>query len=386
MYQEDVDLSFRLRLAGGRLGVEPAAVVDHDYAFARARRSGGCSSATAGRRSCAATRGHCSCCWPRRWLPPRSRCSSSRRRAAGCRRSSLPPRETLRALPRLLRERRTVQAGRGRSRPPSSRRWLTPGSRIRRSSAGRPPGPAALGAAGVLARGAGGAALILGRRAPDRAREQQRRPDDDRQRQDQVHERRDPAGAEQRGAVGDVSGDSASSDRSPAPQGEREVDRVGSPVSVAAVGGDATPAWPMTGTGRAPSLTRHTVSGASRRHAADGDHVLALVARGRSRRSPARAGRTRPRASRRREPRRARAGPGPRACRAGSRRGRTRRRRGAGSAPGTRASRAAAWPPGRAGLTPIEYTRLGSLCEADGDERRRRRPRRRQRRRSRRYA
>jgi N-acetylglucosaminyl-diphospho-decaprenol L-rhamnosyltransferase len=33
MYQEDVDLSFRLRLAGGRLGVEPAAVVDHDYEF-----------------------------------------------------------------------------------------------------------------------------------------------------------------------------------------------------------------------------------------------------------------------------------------------------------------------------------------------------------------
>ena len=37
MYQEDVDLSLRLRLAGGRLGVEPAAVVDHDYAFAKGR-------------------------------------------------------------------------------------------------------------------------------------------------------------------------------------------------------------------------------------------------------------------------------------------------------------------------------------------------------------
>ena len=35
MYQEDVDLSLRLRLAGGRLGVEPAAVVDHDYEFAK---------------------------------------------------------------------------------------------------------------------------------------------------------------------------------------------------------------------------------------------------------------------------------------------------------------------------------------------------------------
>lgn len=35
LYHEDVDLSLRLRLAGGRLGVEPAARVDHDYEFAK---------------------------------------------------------------------------------------------------------------------------------------------------------------------------------------------------------------------------------------------------------------------------------------------------------------------------------------------------------------
>lgn len=35
MYHEDVDLSLRLRLAGGRLGIEPTAVVDHDYAFVK---------------------------------------------------------------------------------------------------------------------------------------------------------------------------------------------------------------------------------------------------------------------------------------------------------------------------------------------------------------
>jgi hypothetical protein len=35
MYHEDVDLSLRLRLRGGRVGVEPAAVVDHDYEFAK---------------------------------------------------------------------------------------------------------------------------------------------------------------------------------------------------------------------------------------------------------------------------------------------------------------------------------------------------------------
>ena len=35
MYCEDVDLSLRAWLWGGRVGVEPAARVDHDYAFAK---------------------------------------------------------------------------------------------------------------------------------------------------------------------------------------------------------------------------------------------------------------------------------------------------------------------------------------------------------------
>jgi GT2 family glycosyltransferase len=33
LYHEDVDLSLRLRLVGGALGIEPSAVVDHDYEF-----------------------------------------------------------------------------------------------------------------------------------------------------------------------------------------------------------------------------------------------------------------------------------------------------------------------------------------------------------------
>jgi N-acetylglucosaminyl-diphospho-decaprenol L-rhamnosyltransferase len=33
MYHEDVDLSVRLRMAGSELGIEPAAVVEHDYEF-----------------------------------------------------------------------------------------------------------------------------------------------------------------------------------------------------------------------------------------------------------------------------------------------------------------------------------------------------------------
>jgi GT2 family glycosyltransferase len=37
LYHEDVDLSLRLRLAGGTLGVEPAARVDHDYEFDKGR-------------------------------------------------------------------------------------------------------------------------------------------------------------------------------------------------------------------------------------------------------------------------------------------------------------------------------------------------------------
>lgn len=35
LYHEDVDLSLRLWLAGGRVGIEPAARVDHDYEFAK---------------------------------------------------------------------------------------------------------------------------------------------------------------------------------------------------------------------------------------------------------------------------------------------------------------------------------------------------------------
>lgn len=38
IYKEDVDLSLRLRLEGGTLGIEPAAVVDHDYEFMKSKR------------------------------------------------------------------------------------------------------------------------------------------------------------------------------------------------------------------------------------------------------------------------------------------------------------------------------------------------------------
>jgi GT2 family glycosyltransferase len=35
LYHEDVDLSLRLRLSGGRVGIEPHAVVDHEYEFGK---------------------------------------------------------------------------------------------------------------------------------------------------------------------------------------------------------------------------------------------------------------------------------------------------------------------------------------------------------------
>lgn len=38
LYHEDIDLSMRLRLEGGRVGLEPSAVVDHDYEFGGAEK------------------------------------------------------------------------------------------------------------------------------------------------------------------------------------------------------------------------------------------------------------------------------------------------------------------------------------------------------------
>jgi N-acetylglucosaminyl-diphospho-decaprenol L-rhamnosyltransferase len=125
MYQEDVDLSLRLRLAGGRLGVEPAAVVDHDYEFAKGadkwRRLERNRWATIVR------------CYPGALLLPLAPALVATElallavAAAG---GWLPQKlaaagETVRALPRLLRERRAVQATRTVSAAEFAA-WLTP--------------------------------------------------------------------------------------------------------------------------------------------------------------------------------------------------------------------------------------------------------------------
>jgi GT2 family glycosyltransferase len=112
MYQEDVDLSLRLRLAGGRVGVEPAAVVDHDYAFAKGaakwrmlernrwativRTYPGALLLAVAPALAATELALLVVAAAGGWLPEKLTATG----------------ETLRSLPRLLRERRAVQATR----------------------------------------------------------------------------------------------------------------------------------------------------------------------------------------------------------------------------------------------------------------------------------
>lgn len=125
MYCEDVDVSLRARLAGGRVGIEPAARVDHDYDFAKGAAK-----------------------WRRlernRWavlvrdypgpllalVAPALLATEIALLAIAAAGGWLPAKllagvDTLRALPRLLGERRAVQATRAISAAEFAR-WLTP--------------------------------------------------------------------------------------------------------------------------------------------------------------------------------------------------------------------------------------------------------------------
>jgi GT2 family glycosyltransferase len=125
MYQEDVDLSLRLRLAGGRLGVEPAAVVDHDYEFAKGpakwRRLERNRWATILR------------CYPApllALLAPALLATEAGLLVIAAAGGWLPQKlaawgDVARALPRLLRERRAVQATRTITAAEFAA-WLTP--------------------------------------------------------------------------------------------------------------------------------------------------------------------------------------------------------------------------------------------------------------------
>ncbi len=125
LYHEDVDLSLRLRLGGGELGIEPAAVVDHDYEFGAREHK-----------------------W--RWLERNRHAFLLRAypaslllllapallatelalyvvaaRGGWARQKLAGHLEAIRWLPRLLRERRQIQAARTVS-PAEFASWLTP--------------------------------------------------------------------------------------------------------------------------------------------------------------------------------------------------------------------------------------------------------------------
>ena len=126
LYHEDVDLSLRVRLAGGALGVEPAARVDHDYEFDK-----GAAKWRYLERNRWATLIRT---YPAALLAllagaarDRARAaSSSRRPAAGCRRSCAPGPTTLRVAAAPARRAPPRSRRARRSAPASSPRGLTP--------------------------------------------------------------------------------------------------------------------------------------------------------------------------------------------------------------------------------------------------------------------
>lgn len=125
MYHEDVDLSLRLRLAGCRLGVEPAAVVDHDYEFVK-----GASKWRMLERNRWATIVRCYPAPLLLLIAPALLATELALLAVAASGGWLPQKlaaagETLRALPRLLRERREVQATRVVATADFAA-WLTP--------------------------------------------------------------------------------------------------------------------------------------------------------------------------------------------------------------------------------------------------------------------
>ena len=125
MYQEDVDLSLRLRLAGGRLGVEPRAVVDHDYDFAK-----GADKWRLLERNRWATIVRCYPASLLVLLAPALLATELALVVVAATGGWLPQkmeaaRETVRAMPRLLRQRRAIQRGRTVSATEFAA-WLTP--------------------------------------------------------------------------------------------------------------------------------------------------------------------------------------------------------------------------------------------------------------------
>ncbi len=253
MYHEDVDLSLRLRLARRpRSASSPRAVVDHDYEFAKG--AGEVAAARAqplGDDRCAATRAALLAAARARAAGDRARAARRRRR----RRLAAAEAGGDRAR-RCARCRGCCASGarsrrRARSPPPSSR----PGSRrtsTRRSSAAPAARAAPLRPARLLARRA--AALADPRRARAMPRASSSgAPTVARSAEHEVDDRRHPAGAEQRRAVGDVGQQRDAATRSPVRRSNARsfVDRLA--VDASRVDrGDAIPGWPITATAGRP--------------------------------------------------------------------------------------------------------------------------------------
>jgi GT2 family glycosyltransferase len=125
MYCEDVDLSLRARLAGGRVGVEPGARVDHAYDFAK---GAGKWRALERNRWAVLLRDYPGALLA--LIAPVLLATELALLAISSAGGWLPAKvqawgDTARALPRLLRERRGVQATRTIT-PAEFARWLTP--------------------------------------------------------------------------------------------------------------------------------------------------------------------------------------------------------------------------------------------------------------------
>ena len=125
LYQEDLDLSLRLRLAGGRLGIEPAARAEHDYEFEKGAYKWRLLERN---RGAVLVR-----CWPGRLLWPLLPALAATELAiwAAALAGGWAPekaratREALLWLPQLARERRSVQAA-ATIGAAEFARWLTP--------------------------------------------------------------------------------------------------------------------------------------------------------------------------------------------------------------------------------------------------------------------
>jgi N-acetylglucosaminyl-diphospho-decaprenol L-rhamnosyltransferase len=112
MYCEDVDLSLRLRLAGGRLGIEPDARVDHDYDFAKGQFKWRMLERNRWAMVIRTYPGPLLLLLGPGLLATELALVFVSLSGGWGGQKALATIDTLRSLPRLLRERRTIQAGR----------------------------------------------------------------------------------------------------------------------------------------------------------------------------------------------------------------------------------------------------------------------------------